>query len=138
MSGLITQGGSAFKFETPGDTFEGVILDVTEMEDRDPSGNVKTWSDGTVKKVWVLAAQPKDGGENVSIWVRGNMVKAIRTASREAKVTALEGCTLKLRFSGLGEPTQKGYSAPKLFQARLTPGELPKASTALLDDEAPF
>lgn len=142
---LLNEGGPAVKFEKVGDIFEGVVLSQTEMEDRDPNGTVKTWSNGEPKKVYVLNVED-ESGENRSLWVRGNMVKAIREAAREAKVKDLVGHSLKVQHNAVGTPSQKGFRAPKLFRAKVSPEVVRQPAAVAVDtwgstpqgDEEPF
>ncbi len=138
MTNFLTEGGPAVALEV-GDTFEGTVLSISELDDRDPAGVVKTWKDGTPKKVWVFNMTPADDGETVSLWVRGNLVKVIRTAAREAKVADLVGSALKVQRIEDGQPTKKGYNPPKLYRAKVTPGT-PKATSSFVqaDEEDPF
>lgn len=143
--GLLNEGGPAFKFEKVGDTFEGVVVSESELEDRDPNGNPKTWSNGEPKKVYVLNCEEKDSGEVMSIWARGNMVKAIRTAAREAKARELLGHEIKIRFDGLGESKTPGFAPAKLFRAKVSQEAVKTVavSSGVLggsaqDDEEPF
>jgi hypothetical protein len=127
VSSFLTEGGPAVKLEV-GETFEGQVLSITEMDDRDPNGTVKTWDDGSPRKVWVFNVKPADG-ETQSLWVRGNLVKVLRTAAREAKVANLEGSVIKVQRIEDGVPSTKGYNPPKLYRAKVTPGVLPKPDT---------
>jgi len=135
MSNFLTEGGPAIKLEV-GETFEGQVLSITEMDDRKPDGEVVTWKDGSPRKVWVFNMQPADGGEVQSLWVRGNLVKEIRTAARAAKVAVLEGATIKVQRQPDGQPTQRGYNPPKLYRAKVTPGTLPETSFMADQDSA--
>lgn len=137
VSSFLTEGGPAVKLEV-GETFEGQVLSITEMDDRKPDGEVVTWKDGSPRKVWVFNIKP-DGDDDIqSLWVRGNLVKVIRTAAREAKVAALEGCTLKVQRLEDGQPTQRGFNPPKLYRAKVTPGRLPETAFMADDEEPPF
>ena len=131
MSDEFLAGGGAshpaIKFTNPGDTAKGVITAVKRLEDRDPNGTVKTWPDGKPKHVFVFTVETDNGTE--ALWVRGNMVKAIREAANTAGVTQMEGATLAVQFTGLGEATNKGYAPPKLFKAQVKP-----AATITTDD----
>jgi hypothetical protein len=137
MSGFLTEGGPAVTLEV-GETFEGTVQSITEMDDRDPSGVVKTWDGTTPKKVWVFNMEDS-AGDTRSLWVRGNLVKVLRTAARDAKVADLTGAVIKVQRIEDGIPTQKGYHPPKLYRAKVTPGA-PKASSFVggTDEEDPF
>lgn len=119
---FLTGGGAslpAVKFTNPGDTAKGVVTEVKKLEDRDPTGTPKTWPDGKPKFVFVFNLDTEDGAQ--ALWVRGNMVKAIREAAQAAGVTTMVGSTLAVQFTGLGEATTKGYQPPKLFKAQVKP-----------------
>jgi hypothetical protein len=76
---FLSDGGSkypALKFENVNDTHTGTVIEVKKLEDRDPSGTVKTWDNGDVRYVFVFTLNTADGIGN--LWSRGNMVKAIR------------------------------------------------------------
>lgn len=121
MSDEFLSGGGAslpaFKFTNVGDTCKGVVTEIKKLEDRDPNGTVKTWPDGKPKHVFVFNLDTDDG--QIALWVRGNMVKAIKEAAATAGVNTMIGCTIAVQFAGLGEPTTKGYNAPKLFKAQV-------------------
>lgn len=117
----------AVKFTNPGDTVKGTVTAVKKLEDRDlATGKVKTWTNGDPKFVYVMTLAT-DAGE-VNLWVRGQMVSAIREAAHTASVKQMVGTTLAVQFTGLGE-AKKGFHAPKLFKAQVKPG-----STVTADD----
>lgn len=116
---FLGEGGSkypALKFDNEGDTHSGKVTEVKKLEDRDPSGTVKTWDNGDIRYVFVFTITTPDGFGN--IWARGNMVKAIREAANAIGATSMVGTTLRVKFTGLGE-AKKGYNAPKLFKAQV-------------------
>lgn len=124
MSGFLTEGGPAVKLEV-GETFEGQVLSISELDDRKPDGTINKWDDGTPRKVWVFNVKRTGNDDMESLWVRGNLVKVLRTAAREAKVANLEGAVIKVQRIEDGTPTQKGFNPPKLYRAKVTPGTLP-------------
>ena len=122
MSDDFLAGGEslpAAKLTNIGDKVTGVIKQTRKLEDRDLNGDLRTWPNGDPKHVFVFDLETTDGAQ--ALWVRGQMVSAIKEAAREAKVTNLIGATLDLQHHALGEIKQKGYNAPKLYRARLTP-----------------
>jgi hypothetical protein len=122
MSDDFLAGGEslpAVKLTNVGDKVTGVIKQTRKLEDRDLNGELRTWPNGDVKHVFVFDLDTTDGAQ--ALWVRGQMVSAIREAAREAKVSNLVGCTLDVQHHALGEAKQKGYNAPKLYRARITP-----------------
>lgn len=119
----------AVKFTTVGDKVVGNVTNIKKLEDRDPNGTLKTWPNGDPKYVFVFNLGT-EGGE-VALWVRGNMVKAIKEAAAASGVTGtLLGCQLAVQYTGDGEPSVKGYHAPKLFRAQVKPA----AASISVDD----
>ena len=115
-----TAGGPklpALKFVKVGDTHTGVVTEVTKLQDKDPSGNVKTYDNGDPRWVFVFTLNQPTGASN--IWVRGQMVKAIREAAEKAGVSTLVGSTLSVRYTGDGEKKSAAFNAPKLYAAKV-------------------
>lgn len=115
-----TAGGPklpALKFVKVGDTHTGVVTEVTKLQDKDPAGNVKTYDNGDPRWVFVFTLETVIGASN--IWVRGQMVKAIREAAEKAGVSTLVGSTLSVRYTGDGEKKSAAFNAPKLYAAKV-------------------
>ncbi len=115
---FLSEGGNkypALKFETPGDTHTGKVIEVKKLEDRDPAGNIKTWDNGDTRYVFVFTISTTDGFGN--LWARGNMVKAIREAAAAVGASTMVGTTLSVKFTDLEKPkkvsTHQNYSKPK-------------------------
>jgi hypothetical protein len=135
MSSFLTEGGPAVKLEV-GETFEGTVLSISELDDRKPDGTTVTWDDGTPKKVWVFNLENSDG-ETVSLWVRGNLVKTIRVAAREAKVATSSAPPSRAQHRGRPahqEGVQPAEAIPG--QGHTRPRRQPRRSQA--DEEDPF
>ena len=115
-----TAGGPklpALKFAKVGDTHTGVVTEVTKLQDKDPTGNVKTYDNGDPRWVFVFTLETQIGASN--LWVRGQMVKAIREAAEKAGVSTLVGSTLSVRYTGDGEKKSAAFNAPKLYAAKV-------------------
>ena len=115
-----TAGGPklpALKFAKVGDTHTGVVTEVTKLQDKDPTGNVKTYDNGDPRWVFVFTLETQIGASN--LWVRGQMVKAIREAADKAGVSTLVGSTLSVRYTGDGEKKSAAFNAPKLYAAKV-------------------
>lgn len=115
-----TAGGPklpALKFVKVGDTHTGVVTEVTKLQDKDPAGNAKTYDNGDPRWVFVFTLNQPTGASN--IWVRGQMVKAIREAAEKAGVSTLVGSTLSVRYTGDGEKKSAAFNAPKLYAAKV-------------------
>lgn len=107
----------AVSFREVGDRAEGVIVNTRKLEDRDMDGELRTWPNGDPKHVWVFDIDTADG--QMALWVRGNMVTAIREAAQKAQISNMVGAKLTIEHHALGEPAKKGYNAPKLYRAKL-------------------
>ena len=107
----------AVSFREVGDRAEGVIINTRKLEDRDMDGELRTWPNGDPKHVWVFDIDTVDG--QMALWVRGNMVTAIREAAQKAQISNMVGAKLTIEHHALGEPAKKGYNAPKLYRAKL-------------------
>ena len=131
-----TSGGTslpAIKFAEVGDTVSGQILDGRKLEDRTPDGTIKTWSNGDPMHVFVFDLDTDgDGSADHSLWVRGNLVKVLRQALADADLRPSDCPKITVKFTEYGEPTRKGYSAPKLFKAKAE--KMAKPTVANLDD----
>jgi hypothetical protein len=115
-----TAGGPklpALKFVKVGDTHTGVVTEVTKLQDKDPTGNVKTYDNGDPRWVFVFTLETVIGASN--LWVRGQMVRAVREAAEKAGVSTLVGSTLSVRYTGDGEKKSAAFNAPKLYAAKV-------------------
>lgn len=127
-------GGSSFmggdslpacKFDALGVTHGGRVTKISEKNDTKPDGTVKTWANGDAMRVWVFEL---DGTR--SLWVRGNMVTAIRDAVKAAGLSTPIGAYIEVQHHELGTP-KPGQSPAKLFRARvLQPGQQPTVQAA--------
>jgi hypothetical protein len=104
------------KFDAVGTTVTGLVTQVAKKEDRDMSGELRTWPDGNPKHVFVFTLNT-DAGE-VSLWARGQMVTAIREAAQAAKVDTIVGTKLSVKYTENGE-AKKGQHPPKLYKAKV-------------------
>lgn len=114
------EGGSApgLKFTEVGEIHSITVRKVTERIDTKPDGEVKTWKDGSPMHVYVFSGED-EGGDPASLWVRGNLVTAIREATKKAELASVIDTKVTVKFTGLGTPPQKGFTAPKLFAAKV-------------------
>lgn len=120
----------SFKFTNIGDRAVGTVLSIEKREDLDfITREVKTWPNGDKRYVYLFQLETDEGVK--SLWVKGQMEKAIKEAGRTALVKTLIGCKLVVQFTGLGESKTKGFAAPKLYAAKITPAQL---STVTADD----
>ena len=134
-----TSSARAAKFEAVGDKIEGTILSADAKPQTDiDTGEIKTWSDGNPILQWVIVLatslrEDADDDGNRTVYAKGgkftaasgeglSMMEAIKAATAKAGASQLlEGGTLLLQHTGLGEKKKAAYSAPKLYKARYTP-----------------
>lgn len=113
-------GLPACTFGAIGVVHGGTITRVQKRPDTDMNGEVRTWPDGRAKDVYVFEL---DGVK--ALWVRGNMVKAIREALGAAHLQAT-GTRIEVKHYAVGTPPKPGLNPPKLFMCRvLRPGDAP-------------
>ena len=121
----------AFRFANIGDQVRGQICAVTKLDDRRPDGTPVTWDDGSPKHVWVFNLDTNlDGTADTAIWVRGNLVKVLREALKDAGLTPAQRPIITVKHHELGE-ARKGYAAPKLYKAKAEPA--PEQTTSIDD-----
>ena len=130
-----TGNAEAIKFDTPGQIVTLTVRRVEQKIDTQPDGTVKTWANGDPMHVFIFHGTVD--GEERTLWVRGNMVTAIREAVTAAHLPSVVDTNLTLKFTEFGTPTQKGFSPPKLFKAKVEKAA-PQAATPGFDDEEPF
>lgn len=134
MDDFLGGGGQslpAFKFSELGATVSGQILDGTKLDDRRPDGTAVTWDDGSPKYVWVFQLDTTgDGVADTSLWVRGNMVKALKEAMAAAGLKPSDRPKITVKHHELGE-ARKGYAPAKLYKAKVEPA--PKPSVEIDD-----
>lgn len=131
-------GGDAYpalKFSQIGDTHEGVVRAVKKRQDTDFKTKAPvTWANGDPKWVYLFELEQPDG-EMGTIWVRGNAIKVIREAVKQAGATSPVGWHLKLQHHALGDASN-GLDPAKLFRAKVTPAVA--RVTVPADIEEPF
>lgn len=108
-------GHPAIKFEL-NDTVTGIVTDISEKNDTKPDGTVNVWANGEPVKMWIFTLDVD--GELRSLFVRGNMVKAIREAAAAAGVPSMVGQKLTVQHHALGD-TKPGKSPAKLYRAKV-------------------
>ena len=140
---LMGGGIPAASFPTIGTTVEGEIVEPPRVEQqRDlTTGEAKYWADGSPMlqlRVVIQTGQidtsiPDDDGRR-TLYVRGNMLKAVRQAVRAARAKGLEvGGRLTVTYSGDGEPTKRGFNPPKLYTAAYVPPSQTTANDFLMN-----
>lgn len=128
---LMAGGVTSAKFETPGTTVHGKIARPPEVQQQREidSGKPKFWEDGKPRLQIVAHVQTTDRDPEIedddgvrAIYIRGNMLRAVREAVRKAGCTDLAvGAELAVTYTGDGQRTRSGYNPPKLYSAVYTP-----------------
>lgn len=130
---LMGGGVRSAKFETIGDKVTGTVVaaEVTQQTDI-TTGAPKTWDNGDpmMQLVVTLATDqrdpddPDDTGER-KLYLKGGKpttsLGAVKAAIKAAGAKGIEvGATLALAYTGDGEPTKRGFNAPKEYAAKYT------------------
>jgi hypothetical protein len=116
----------SFKFDAVGATCEGTICDDPRVVETDDL-------DGGRSRKLVVDIDTAEGTYSLWLPAQRRITSAISDAVREAGASGLQaGGTLKVQFTGEGEPSKPGFNPPKLFRARYTP---PAPSTPVDLDE---
>lgn len=131
-SALLMGGGGAWaKFENHGDKVQGEILGLETRQATDVDNELKFFDNGdpiweVVVTLQTAESDPEieddDGIRKVSLGGSkkyASKAKAAQDAVRAAGARMMEeGGKFALAYIGDGEPTKKGYTAPKLFAAQ--------------------
>jgi hypothetical protein len=128
---LLAGGVTSAKFETPGISVSGTITRPPEVQQQREldTGKPKFWEDGKPRQQIVIHLQTTSRDPEVddddgirALYVRGNMLKAVREAVRKHGAGAKldTGGVLTVTYTGDGE-RKSGLNAPKLYSAVYTP-----------------
>lgn len=134
---FMTSSAPALKFAEIGETHAITVRKVDQKVDTDLDGEIKTWPNGDPMHVFVFNGE-SETGEPVALWVRGNMVKAIREATTKAGLPSVINAKVTVRFTALGEDKGKGKKPAKLFAAKVEAAAPPAAADPFSDDDEPF
>jgi hypothetical protein len=129
-------GVPSVKFAKIGDSVTGrIIREPNVQQQRDyETGEVLTWPDGNPKiqlRVFLTTdqrdgADPDDTGER-ALYVKGAMQTAISRALLTAGAKKLDvGGILTVKYTGNGQPRQRGMHPPKVYSAQYVPPAKPE------------
>lgn len=128
MDLLAPSGIPSAKFAAHGDSVEGAVKSAEKKQQTDIDGNLKTWDNGDPMWQVVITLQTDERDADIEdddgrrrLFAKGKMLEAIKAALTESKLTLTEDLWLKVMYYADGEPTKKGYTAPKLFKAKAKP-----------------
>lgn len=131
-------GGSSFSFENPGDSITGTVVTLEEVQQTDMStGEPLFWNNGQPKMMFRLELQtqlrdpnnPSDDGKR-SVYLKGSRKpekKSTMSAVSQAVKAATGGYdiatggTFTITYIGDGVPSQRGFNAPKQYEATYRP-----------------
>jgi hypothetical protein len=121
----------ALSFPDVGTTYEGQIIQTAMRQATDiTTGKPKFWDNGdpVMQAVITLDTELRDAESDHDDGVRRlfvgslNMKLAIAKAMKDVGARSLQaGGTLKVRYTGNGEASKKGFNPPKEYIARYTP-----------------
>lgn len=128
-------------FDNIGDHWEGTIVRLEKQQGRDlETKELQTWDDGSPKYIILIDIQTNVRNPDIAgddgvrrLWVRGNMLTAIRGAMRKTNAKLRTGGWLGVTYIREGEKKQRGLNAPKLYEAEYVPSEKPAVSLSADD-----
>jgi hypothetical protein len=127
---LLAGGVTSAKFEAIGAMVSGTICRKPEVQQQREidTGKPKFWDDGKPRQQIVVHLQTsardpavEDDDGIRALYVRGNMLRAVREAVRKAGATLTVGGVLAVTYTGDGEQKNRGFNAPKLYSATYAP-----------------
>ena len=128
-AGFFTGGAPAVKFDHPGDSVTGTIVNIEKRQQTDFKTREKlTWDDGTPRFQLATTLRTKSDDDDDDglrrVYIKGAMVGAVAKALQDAGERVEDGlsvgATLTVVFTGLGE-SRNGLNPPKLFAAKYSP-----------------
>ena len=130
LDSILAGGGATAKFEAPGDTYMGEIVDIQirQVNDYD-TGKPSFWDGGRPQEQIVVTiatseqtAPDDDGHRNVYIKGWGDQLKAFRQAAKALGRNPRPGDVFTASYVGDGEKKNARFNAPKLFKYEVTAG----------------
>lgn len=155
---LLTGGSKSLKFDRPGDTYTGTVINSTVRQMTEfGTGTPLTFDNGDPQEQIVLNIQTNlrdesdptdDGTRSVYIKGFGVQLRAFRAAAAKAGGKPEAGDTFKVTYTGDGERSPRGGYPPKVYQYEITkasqidrlvgtPAENPVAQPAPAAEETP-
>jgi hypothetical protein len=142
---LMRGGTASAAFPTAGTVVKGIIVREPELQQQKDfqTKEPKTWDDGSpMMQVKVILAtderdadDPDDDGER-ALYLKGNSLKAVQAAVKEAKAKGLQvGGKLAVKYVRDGEQKTKGLAKPKLYAAKYEAPD-PMSQAAASEPEA--
>ena len=116
--------------DRPGTTLSGPIVEIgDEVQQKDVNtGAPAFWPDGNPKTMLPITIATDIRDPNIAdddghrtLWVSGNLKKAIGAAIRQSGAKLALGGTLAVTFTGFGEAKSAAFSPPRMWTATYTP-----------------
>lgn len=131
-------------FENIGDYWSGQIVRMEKLQQRDfETGEAQTWDDGSPKFMLHIDIQTEVRNPDIMgddgirrLFVRGNMLSAVRGAMRAANAKLLPGGTLRVEYARNGDQKKKGFQPAKLYTAIYAPPTRDTLQSVSVDDLA--
>ena len=125
VNDFLMGGGKPAAFKQIGDQVIGNVLHAESRQQTDlNTGEPKFWKDGSPMKMVVVSLQTEereseDDDGIRTVYVRGQMTAAVRSALQQAHVKGLEiGGKLQVRYKADGVAKQRGFNPPKEYEAK--------------------
>jgi hypothetical protein len=139
---LLAGGVISAKFETADTTVTGSICRPPEVQQQREidTGKPKFWEDGKPRQQIVVHLQTTSRDPEIedddgirALYVRGNMLRAVREAVRKAGAKLEVGGVLTVTYTSDGERKAAGFNPPKLYTAAYVPAAQAAVADALGD-----
>jgi hypothetical protein len=116
-------------FDTIGASWTGTIVRMEKLQSRDfETGEAQTWDDGAPKYMIHVDIQTQVRNPDIAgddgvrrLFVRGNMMSALRGAMRATGSRLLPGGTLTVSYVRDGDQKKRGFNPAKLYEAKYEP-----------------
>lgn len=152
---LFGGGAKAFQFNEVGDICRGTVVKAEMAQQTSMEGEALTWSDGRKRMQLVITVQTgehvdddddgirtlyaKGGRFEIATGEGSSMKDAIADAMKEAKAKSIDpGDEIAVGYTGVGKPSQRGYSPPKLYAASFRKGRTSVKASDLFGDDTPL
>lgn len=142
---IMGSGARSASFKSHGDRVWGTIMSSKVRQQTDIQGKLKVYDDGNpmLQVVVTLLTELQEDDEDDglrAVYVKGQMMAALRTAFVKAGVRGMEdGGKLLVQYTEDAKPVQQGFTGAKQYYAKYEP---PTIVTELPDqpdeDDEPF
>lgn len=135
---LLSGGSPVAKFPEIGTVVRGTVIDATTSQQTDIENKPKYFDNGDPMMQVVVTLQTDERDPEISeddgtrrLFVKGQMLNAVRTALRTAGAKLETGGRLAVQYTADKPSERRGYSPTKIYVAQYQP---PKPGTAAAND----